>query len=444
LKQSPERQRLYRDTQTARIIKPHLYQMIMLLTDAREIVASTGQGSGKSTFAPLWIGYHMVELGGKYIMTCPTYDMIARIAIPNTLEFFKDTELEGEWIDKKHNMYGNKFGEIHFLSTEIPDHLQGIHVKGVVMDEAGQCSRLAYDTLRSRTSLEDGQLLMLTNPYRSKDPYIYTNIRRRWQNGDPDVLYLEYESTENPSFNVEKYEKERELLSPQEFAFRYGGKFTKPVGRVYEYDEEEVIKDVEYKGQICYGGMDFGVGDPTVLEVAFPTSYGLHLIDEYYRPSLAYSDHIEAVGRFVLKYKIKTIFYDPSARAGKLEIDKGLRAKEIKVDWQPAYNDKQEGWRIVNDYFIKKQMTISPRNLRLLDEDAGYIFKNGLPIEENNHCEDARRYLITGYDKYEKNKKVEEKQVYKKAIQWWDKYMYDLKDRIGHPKRKEKNWMENF
>ena len=65
-------------------------------------------------------------------------------------------------------------------------------------------------------------------------------------------------------------------------------------------------------------------------------------------------------------------------------------------------------------------------------------------MEENDHCEDARRYLITGYDRYEKDRKVVEKQVYKKAIQWWDQYMQDLKGKIEHPKKDRKNWLEEF
>jgi hypothetical protein len=418
--------------------------MIMLLSDAREIVASTGQGSGKSTFAPFWIGYRMIKLGGKYIFTEPTYDMIARIAIPNTLEFFKDTELEGEWIDKKHNIYGNKFGEIHFLSTEIPEHLQGVHATGIVMDEAGQCSRLSYQTLRSRTNLENGQLLMLTNPYRSRDPYIYTYVRKRWLTGDRDVLYLEYSSMENPSFDLDRYEKDKVLLTEQEFAFQYGGQYTKPIGRVYEYDEEEVIKDLEYKGQRSFGGMDFGVGDPTVLEVAFSNTTGLHLVDEYYKASLAYSDHVDAVAELILKYKIRTIFYDPTARAAKMEIEKGLKTKGISIEWKPAYTERLDGARLVNEYFRTKRITISPKNIRLLDEDAGYLWKNGLPQEENDHCEDARRYLITGFDKYYKDREEEKAKVYQKAISWWDQYMMNLKGKIENPKKEKKNWLEEF
>jgi len=378
-------------------VSPHMYQAITLIADVKEIFLSTGVGSGKTSWAAVWLSFQQfLNPGHNVIWTEPTAGMIERVGLPAYLEFIEGTVFEGGWKNKKMGIYENMFGYTYFMTAEKPEHIQGVHACAAVMDESGQCSRKAYGIIKGRLAQEDGILLGLTNPYHNKDPWLYKEVFRRWQNHDKELLFLNYSSMINPAFNRARYEYDKAHMSKKEFEFQYLGIYSKPTGLVFTYDDK-IITDVILEEGTTYAGMDFGVGDPTVLEVGHLDKNGMHLIDEYYQASLAPSDHVNAIARMIQKYNIATIFYDPGAKASQLEIAKGLEEKKVSVLWKRADNAIEKGIKEVNKWIIEGRLTISPNNFRMLDEDISYVYgTDGLPSKKNNHCQDARRYMMMG------------------------------------------------
>lgn len=433
----PERKTLWSDTDTARHVYLHAFQTIALLSTASEIVFSTGQGSGKTSFMPVWISYKMYQRPNNEVLIVePTAGMLERVAIPEFLKFVKDTAFEGGWVDKRMGIYKNDFGTVYFVSAEAPEHIQGIHAIAAVMDEAGQCSRKAYQMVRGRLNTLKGQLLILTNPYRNKDPWLYREVYQLYKNGDPDILFFTFSSLWNPAIDREKYEKDKARLPADIFNLQWEGIYSKPTGLVFDYGDD-VIKDIEIHGR-AYAGMDFGVGDPTVMEVGIVSGDHLHLVDEYYKASVSPSEHAEGIARLIKKYNIETIFYDPSALAFQKELDKALREMDVYVRWEKAKNDIVAGIRAVAGLINSKKLTISPNCRHMIDEDAGYVYDGDLPIDANNHCEDARRYLVMGVIGKLKNKKTEITEI--KDEPW---YIKNWKDRL-FKKKKTLDWVGDY
>jgi len=391
------RKGLYYDEGDTRVVHPHIFQFLSLVADYREIFFSTGVGAGKTSWAAVWLSYQQALRPKQDVIWAePTAGMIERVGLPAYLTFVEGTIFEGKWKNKKMGIYSNMFGNVYFVSAENPEHIQGIHASAAVMDEAGQCRRKAYQIIKGRIAASNGRLLALTNPYHNKDPWLYKEIMRRWKDKDPELLFLSFPSIVNPAFNRSRYEEDKKRMTKEEFEFQYLGIYSKPTGLVFTYDDD-IIKDVPLEEGRTYAGMDFGVGDPTVMEIAHYDKNGLHFIDEYYRNALAPSEHVDALANLIRKYKISVIFYDPSAKASMMDIRKGLQEKGIEVLFQRADNDIERGIKAVKEMFLENKITISPNCYHMLDEDNGYVYgNNGMPIAKNDHCEDARRYLIMG------------------------------------------------
>ena|GEM_PF-3353741 len=443
------RKTLWHDSEVYRIVNPNFYQAVILVADYREIFVSTGVGAGKTSIAPIWLCLKQLQFnGGNVIWIEPITRMLNTVAIPTFLEFIKDTEFEGDWVNKKEGSYRNKFGHIYFLTAENPEHIQGIpDVIAVVMDEAGQCSRKSYYYAKARLKRTNGYLLGLSNPYSNKDPWMYKDVYQRFLKGDPDTLFLTYSSLENPAFNKEVYEKDKKRLSPEELDFLYHGKYVKPVGLVFDYPDDVIVNidisnaenlekfEEEHPGR-NFIGMDFGVGDPTVMIVGRVTDDKIYLIDEYYKAGIAASEHADAVERFVKRYHVNIIFYDPSARIYQMEIDKVLRERGIKINWRTANNDIVKGLRAVNGLLNEGKLKIFASLRHMLDEDNSYVYDSkGMPSAKNNHCEDARRYLIMGILKFYRPKT--NRHPPKRELDPISKHFKDL-----FKKRAKKNWIE--
>jgi hypothetical protein len=393
---------LWHDTETARIIEPYFYQAVLLLADYHEIYVSTGVGAGKTTMAAVWLLYNQMLTPGNLIWVEPITPMLSSVAIPTWLALVKDTLFEGKWNSKREGDYQNRFGHIFFKTAENPEHIQGIpNVVAAVIDEVGQVSRLAHYYTKARLKQRNGRLLGLTNPYRNKDPWLYKEVYQKYLRGElDDVLFLVYSSLENPSFNREVYEQDKKRLSPEELAFLYHGEYVKPTGLVFDYDDD-IVGDYDVKG-VVYGGMDFGMGDATVVEAGVVNGNHLHIFDEYYTTGKSVSEQIDKFIAFLKRTKISTMFYDPSGKIYKEEYRRLLEEKGVHLNWKTADNDILKGIDREKTLFAEKRLTISPKCRHLLDEDASYIYaSDGKPVQKNRNgitvdCEDARRYLVMG------------------------------------------------
>ncbi|MCI4463673.1 MAG: hypothetical protein JHC30_05850 [Caldisericum sp.] len=237
------------------------------------------------------------------------------------------------------------------------------------------------------------------------------------------------------------------MMRPEDFAFYYLGVYTKPEGLVFNYDRDVVVKDLKWDGQsVCYAGADFGVGDPTVLEVAFINSTGIHFIDEYYKQDADLEVHAKGFADLVEKYKIKKIYYDPSGLVYQKQIDKYFKDWGIKVEWIRGENDNTMGVETLVKLFRQGKITISPKCYRMLDEDMGYIWrKDGTLPDGNDHAITARKYLVLTFSNQLKREYRPAPKVEAKAKNWIEEHFKGLYDKVMNPKVKpDLDWRDIF
>ena len=436
---------LIEETDDEKIVRPHVYQVILALASQREIVASTGQGSGKTSWAPVLLALKMAQYPGKNFMFVePTYGMIERLAIPNWLSFVQNTAFEGYWVSKRDKIYRNDYGTLFFMSADNAKHIQGAHVKVAIVDEGGQITREAYNIIKGRTNIEDGQTIVLTNPYRTKDPFLYTDVYKRWLAGDQNVLFLTFASIVNPMFDKKRYEHDKKVLPKELFDFQYGGKFNKPQGLIYDYDDKDVIMPVEFNKQPAFAGVDFGIGDPTVIEVGILDGDKIKIVDEYVKADVRYSAHTPAFVRLQKKYNIRIWFPDyEGVGIGAVKEIHNAALKEFGVDlnFQHAEKDVIKGVQAVSALYKEKRLIIDPKCRTLINENVSWTWgRDGKPEDRGDHAETAIRLLITGMLKYGRIKQKHGKPELQRNLNIIDRVMMELKDKI-YKKGDVKNWL---
>ena len=189
----------------------------------------------------------------------------------------------------------------------------------------------------------------------------------------------------------------------------------------YMFDESIHVKELsedDYKHMDCINiGVDYGQMNATAYE-AFGINYKEKKvcgIDEYYysgrdtgkqkSPSEYAKDFKTFVDKLELEtgLKVRYAFIDPSAKGLSEEIKRVCPSVIIK----DANNDVKLGISRVQKMFSYQYLIISPKQKHLIEEEYQYGYDEDLlekgkevPVKENDHCEDAKRYLIMGIWKF--------------------------------------------
>jgi len=128
---------------------------------------------------------------------------------------------------------------VFFGYAEDPESLESATAKAAWLDEAGQKKfKLAsWEAILRRLSLAQGRALITTTPYDLG--WLKQQIYDRWKlakaTGEPcDYDIINFDSTENPIFPKEEFERARRELPPWKFDLFYRGIFTRPAGQIYD------------------------------------------------------------------------------------------------------------------------------------------------------------------------------------------------------------------
>lgn len=239
----------------------------------RFVCVLAGTQSGKTSWSPWWLWREIQRQGaGDYIAVTATYDLFKLKMLPALLDVFVYTLGIGEYkaSDRIIEIKSLK-ARIILRSAESGGGLESTTAKAVWLDEAGQDSFTidAWEAVLRRLSIHQGRALLTTTIYNMG--WLKAAVYDKWVSGNKDFDVIQFDSTENPAFPVEEFERARASMPRWKFAMFYQGQYARPAGLIYDcFDTaEHVIRPFAIPDDWArFGGLDFGGVNTAALFVA--------------------------------------------------------------------------------------------------------------------------------------------------------------------------------
>jgi len=204
----------------------------------RYIAMMGGTGGGKTWWGPSWLAYLIARdyaagngKGARYIALGRTYRMSTDILVPELMDRFQGTTLEGHYHAAKETYELPTGGTIYFRSADKPYRIEGHHTRGMWADEPSEMPALIWTIIQARTGFHQAPVLFTGYP--TNMGWYNQSIFKPWEAGDPDYCVIQFESTDNPMYPRAEMERARATMPAWMFEMRYRGQFARPSGMVY-------------------------------------------------------------------------------------------------------------------------------------------------------------------------------------------------------------------
>ena len=392
----------------------HKYQTKVFESKARFIGAISGIRGGKTTVGAAWLCqkiYEDYQAGkrGDYLIVAPTNNVLSQATLPKFKEFFPSDW--GEWKEQPKNFFKlnwnrktpdgkdtNEPCRIFVRSMDDPNAIEGMEAHAIWADEVGFMKDAAWIALRGRTSITQAPILMTSTPYSMN--WFYTQIYRRWKEGNKDYDVIQWGSGENPAFPAEEIAAAKAELPKELFERRYMGKFTRLEGLAYpEFDEDVHVVEpfpIPNKG-LVFAGADFGYNNPNAIVYIWedPETKVYYVFKEFYKAKVLLKD---------LAYSIQSIgpsyvLADTQAAQNIAELKRFHGIKGIKT----ADKVKDIGIERIRSLLIDKRLKFFSNCKNTLEEIRAYHYKAPKPdgttteelVDKYNHAMDALRYAFS-------------------------------------------------
>mgnify|MGYP001578957111 FL=1 len=337
----------------------------------------------------------------NFLVTAPTYKIMNQSTLPSFLSVFKPL---GEYIKNDAVFRIHNGPTIYFRTQTDPDSVVGItNVFGIWGDEAGKYTKYFWENIEGRAAFKSCPICLTTSPYSLN--WIYKEIQLPFIEGKrKDICFITARSVENPFFPKAVWDKRKSTMDSRKFNAMYGGQFERMQGLVYDcFSEEEniVVKYLFPDGTRYYAGVDWGFNDPFVIVVRAVTPGGQHFqVSEYCKSRMTLPEMVQVAKTKKEIYNIEQFYCDPSqpghieefnrngiiARGANNDIDLGLdlhysliksRRYKILKDTSPHTLDELETYHWPEPKYLTG------------DQSS----KKTRPVDQNNHCLDANRYV---------------------------------------------------
>lgn len=253
----------------------------------RVVAVIAGVRSGKTSFGPLWLHRECARKGpGDYLVAAPSLKLIDKAAGPEFEHHFV-TRLRLGTLTRRpweftfsdegaRRLWGRvpeRRARVLFGHADDPESLAAMTAKAAWLDEAGQKRfRLAsWEEIQRRLSFDRGRCLVTTTPYDLG--WLKKKLHDPWQaagKNHPEIDLVRFDSTENPDFPRDEYERARRDLPAWKFHLFFRALFVRPAGQIYDsFTPKNVIPrftiDPLWER---YGGLDFGATNTAAVMFA--------------------------------------------------------------------------------------------------------------------------------------------------------------------------------
>lgn len=410
------------------VLNLHPGQERAMNSEKRFVFMLSGTQSGKSSLGSWWLAKEIEMKGpGDYLAVTANYDLFKLKMLPEMLKVFeqvlqigryhpsprvleiRDPETGEFWADKSDDsMYARIIlrsaaagkGEVGVRS------LESTTAKGAWLDECGmdEFSRTAYEAIQRRLSIHQGRVFGTTTPYNFG--WLRSLVYIPWQNGDPDIDVIQFDSIENPMFPAEEYERARRVLPDWKFQMMYRGRFTRPAGQIYsDFNEATHVVspfDIPADWPVIVG-IDFGAVNTASVYIARNHLNGNHYVfAEFLEGDMSTKGHVRlakerAKGHRMVKW------YGGAASEEQYRMD--WQAEGINVQRPPVSSVESGIDRVIELlktdklYFFRScEMTISNIIEYSRKVDVSGNIMEDIKDKNTYHMADALRYGISGIE----------------------------------------------
>lgn len=247
----------------------HLYlhegQWQVMKSTATDLLVTAGTQSGKTILGPWWLYREMDRLStpqgdNDYLAVTASYPLFKQKFLPALINTFCTLTGRGRYHPSA-RVIELSDPEGTFWATGIDDpmyariilasasagvrsedagvrQLESATVKAVLADEIGlsDFTLTAWEALDRRRHLHHARLLGMTTLYNFG--WLRTKLYIPWTQGRPGLEFIRFDSTTNPAFPKDQFEKARATLPAWKFDMMYRGIFSRPAGQIFESFDE--------------------------------------------------------------------------------------------------------------------------------------------------------------------------------------------------------------
>ena len=391
-------------------------------SEKRFDVVLAGTQGGKTAFGPLWLYREIQRRGpGDYLIVTPNFTLMEKKALPEFKRYFEDRLQLGSYVGSPARKFTfsedgaqRTFGKVadtptcvYFGYAADPDSLESATAKAAWLDEAGQkkFKLSSWEAIQRRLAIHQGRVLVTTTPYdlgwlkqKFYDPWKKAN------GNHPEIDLIRFDSTENPAFPKEEFERAKRELPRWKFDLFYRAIFTRPAGLIYDAFDADIHVCPRFKipdHWPRYLGLDFGgVHTCGVFFAEEPATRRLFAYREYLCGGRTAREHAQALLRNAGEEpRLPTLCVGGSKSEGQWRDE--FRAGGLPVQ-EPKFSDVEVGIDRVYATQRRGEFVVFSDLTGLLEELATYsrvVDDAGEPTEEiddkhSYHHLDAVRYII--------------------------------------------------
>ena len=216
-----------------KIFRLHSGQEKIWLSDKRFLLASAGTGGGKTALGAHWLMNEFTKYPKEdHLMLAPDYKIMDQGTLKRFFEFYPPGEY-GKYFQQKREYIpvNSEGGKIYIRSMDDPESIEAVVARSIWADEVSKMKRMSWPVIQARIGFLMGRFLGTTTP-RGQN-WVFKELYQRWKKGDPDYFVSQFSSTLNPRYPKEEFERARRTMSPEMFAMRYLGEFSRLEGLVW-------------------------------------------------------------------------------------------------------------------------------------------------------------------------------------------------------------------
>ncbi len=288
----------------------HAGQRRAMASLARFILLLAGTQSGKTVFGPWWMLREIQRCGpGDYIVATPTFPLLELKCLPEYRRLFEERLQLAQYVGSPSRkmtltprgeevLFGSEQQEgtrILFGHAQDPDSLESATAKAAHLDEAGQ-KKFKYgswEAIQRRLAIYQGRVLITTTPYYLG--WLKEELHDA-ADEDPDIDLIQFDSTLNPAFPEEEFERQRRRMPAWKFNMMFRGLFERPAGMIYDVWDRDVHCTPRFTVPADwprYLGLDFGgVNTAGIFLAREPGTQRYVLYREYHEGGKTAKEHV--------------------------------------------------------------------------------------------------------------------------------------------------------